>query len=541
MPYILLVQPPVWDFYLTQKRTIPYGLMCIGAALKKEGFSVEIFDSLATSKSKKIPLPEEMDYLLPYYGKPDISPFGLFHDFRHFGYSFKHIAKILREKQPAIVGISSLFTPYSDQALKVAKIAKKSLPGSIVVMGGHHPTFFYKEVMETGLVDFIIRGEGEVSFPILAKIIKTGGNPGKVPGIVFKKPDGSVYADDPVIMENPDDYPLPCLDFINRKYYMRKKHGSMVITTSRGCPMKCSYCCVGGSYLKYRRRSLKSVISEIEEGVVKYNVRFIDFEDENLSLNRSWFLRLLDAIISKFGTYNLELRAMNGLFAPSLDPNLILKMKQAGFKTLNLSLGTISENQLRIFNRPNVKDAIQKAVNLTKSRGLEAVCYIITGAPYQKPAESLDDILYLASRDVVSGISVYYPAPGSRLYCDCQKQGLMPEKFSLMRSTAIPISHKTSLKETITLLRLGRIVNFMKFLEKKGEKIPGPLPFCHIKKMNMPLNNRVEIGKRLAGAFLHDGRIRGITPLGEIYEHKISNRLVKLFLKKWHMNQPYSL
>ena len=78
MTDVLLIQPPIRDFYLTAKRTIPYGLACIAAALMKEGFSVEILDGLATSKSRIIPWPDEMDYLRQYYGKPDTSPFGAF-------------------------------------------------------------------------------------------------------------------------------------------------------------------------------------------------------------------------------------------------------------------------------------------------------------------------------------------------------------------------------------------------------------------------------------------------------------------------------
>ena len=60
MPDILLIQPPIRDFYLTAKRTIPYGLACIAAQLIREGYSVEIIDGLATGKSKKVNLPPEM-------------------------------------------------------------------------------------------------------------------------------------------------------------------------------------------------------------------------------------------------------------------------------------------------------------------------------------------------------------------------------------------------------------------------------------------------------------------------------------------------
>ena len=88
MADILLIQPPIRDFYLTAKRTIPHGLASIAASLEKTGFTVEILDGLATAKSKVIDLPESMKDLTDYYRGPDISPFSLFHHYRHFGYSF---------------------------------------------------------------------------------------------------------------------------------------------------------------------------------------------------------------------------------------------------------------------------------------------------------------------------------------------------------------------------------------------------------------------------------------------------------------------
>ena len=84
---ILLIQPPVCDFYLTAKRTIPYGLACIAAGLIEAGFSVQILDALATAKSRVVDPPQEMSYLQPFYGRADRSPFALFHHFRHFGFT----------------------------------------------------------------------------------------------------------------------------------------------------------------------------------------------------------------------------------------------------------------------------------------------------------------------------------------------------------------------------------------------------------------------------------------------------------------------
>ena len=161
MPDILLIQPPIRDFYLTAKRTIPYGLACIAPTLVKSGFSVKILDALATSKSRACDLPREMDYLRKYYGRPDRSAFALFHQFRHFGYSFEHIGKMAKESGAFLVGISSLFTPYMQEALQTAETVKAWHPDCKIVIGGHHPSALPQSVMESAAVDFVIRGGGK--------------------------------------------------------------------------------------------------------------------------------------------------------------------------------------------------------------------------------------------------------------------------------------------------------------------------------------------------------------------------------------------
>ena len=195
MTDILLIQPPVRDFYATAKRSIPYGLACIAASLLKHGFSVEILDGLATSKSRNIPLPAEMGYLSEFYGNPDISPFALFHQYKHFGYSFEHIGKQAKESGAFLVGISSLFTAYSPEALQTARIVKACHPSCKIVIGGHHPTALPEAVMACSAVDYGLRGEGEISLPILAALLKTDKSPSDallstVPGLVFRKSDG---------------------------------------------------------------------------------------------------------------------------------------------------------------------------------------------------------------------------------------------------------------------------------------------------------------------------------------------------------------
>ncbi|MCP4627133.1 MAG: B12-binding domain-containing radical SAM protein [bacterium] len=527
MPDILLIQPPIRDFYLTAKRTIPYGLTCIAAALIKSGFSVDILDALATSKARVRDLPDQMVYLRQYYGQPDRSPFGLFDTYRHFGYSFDYIGKKAKESGAFLIGISSLFTPYVQEAIRTAEVVKTYHPDCKIVLGGHHPTALPQSVMESTAVDLVLRGEGEVSMPLLAATIAEGGPLDSIPGLVFRQNDSRLHINPPTQMQDPENYPLPAVHLVKQQFYRRKQGGSMVVVAGRGCPMRCSYCSVGAqSFLQYRKKKVASVISEIENAVDHADIGFIDFEDENLSLDRRWFLNLLHALQKRFGSGRFELRAMNGLYPPSLDEQVVSEMKAAGFRTLNLSLGSTSEQQLKRFSRTDVRDSFHRALNLAEDYGLDAVGYVICAAPFQHATESVTDLLYLAQKRVLAGVSVFYPAPGSRDFDLCQDHNLLPADFSRLRSSALPLSHTTSRREAVTLLRLARILNFMKFLLDQEIHFPDAVP-GEI-QIDDPAD-RLGTGQRLLSRFLADGKICGVTPQGKVFEHHICQRLSRQF------------
>ncbi|WDP88732.1 MAG: B12-binding domain-containing radical SAM protein [Desulfobacter sp.] len=529
MPRVVLVQPPIREFYLTRKRTIPYGLAAIAAGLKKEGFETRIIDGLATAKSKPRDWPGAFHYLAPFYGRTDSSPFALFHRFSHFGYSHQHIARLVRDARPMAVGISSLFTAYAGQALAAAAAIKRFCPDVPVIMGGHHPTLFPREVLSAPEVDFIIRGEGEAAMAVLCRALEENRRDlENIPGIGFKK-NRSFHINPPAWIEDLETLPLPARETIDWKFYRRKKKAAITIVASRGCPFPCSYCSVSSasSHGRFRRRSVDAVLEEIRGHASEQKIGFIDFEDENLTLKKEWILALLAGIRKIFKGEEVELRAMNGLYPPSLDEEIIHAMKISGFKTLNLSVGSFSKSQLHKFNRPDVRAAHDRALDLAHTQGMDCVSYIIGAAPGQTAATSLEDILMLARRRTLAGFSVFYPAPGSRDYSRCQEQGLLPTAFSLMRSTALPLDHTTSRLEAVTLLRLTRMLNFMKSLvDTEGE-----LPRAEPARTELP-SDRHDAGKTLIKWFLNDGIIRGVDREGRAYAHTTDRQLTRQFLER---------
>lgn len=521
---ILLVQPPIRDFYFTSKRSIPYGLLSIASFLRKKGFEISLIDALATSRSRKISTPDEMSYLNVFYGKEDISPFALFNGYKHFGNGFENIAKRAAESEAFLVGISSMFTAYSEMALETARVIRRELPYAHIVMGGHHATEMPEHLLGSPAVDYVIRGEGENSMAMLAEAIISGNTFDGIEGLVYRDKNGGVTHNGRAVIENLHEIPLPASDLMDHRFYSRKDGGSAVITSSRGCPLKCSYCCVGSANIKWRKRTPDKILEEIRINVEDYGARFIDFEDENLSLDRIWFSEILDSIIEQFP--GLELRAMNGLFPPSMTPDIMIKMKNAGFRTLNLSVGSTSSEQLKRFNRPDIMNCLEEVLDNADKAGLECVCYIIASAPDQSHESSVDDLLFFAEKKALVGVSVYYPAPGSRDYGRLENEGLLPSSFSLMRSSAMPIAGPESRTGVSTLMRLGRILNFMKAARLDDKTIkPEKLDSGKIN-----ISDRMDAGITLINSFFHDFRIRGIDRNGKIHEHLSSEDLCRRFV-----------
>jgi hypothetical protein len=165
---ILLVQPPVRDFYYTFLRSEPLGLEYLAGQLVAEpGIEVRIYNALAKNTRRPVKWPGCMEYLRNF----DL-PRSLYKHYFEFGYPEDHFIEYLKAYKPDIVGISSLFTAYHEEnALRYARIIKDEFPEILTVCGGHHPTSFPNSVINEKVFDYVITGEGEQGFYNLIKSI----------------------------------------------------------------------------------------------------------------------------------------------------------------------------------------------------------------------------------------------------------------------------------------------------------------------------------------------------------------------------------
>ena len=228
---ILLIDPPFKRLTGLVNNYFPIGLGYLAAVARKMGHEVSIYEVDAVRK------PTSLDFAGEYKRYDDYLK--IVNDRDHP--IWQEIKDQIKEFQPDLVGISSM-TPKIASALVVADICKEVNPDCPVVLGGAHPTVSPDQSIAYNPIDFIVRGEGEITFSRLIKKIDAGERSfGDIPGLSYKE-DGNIKHNPPSeFIKELDEIPFPARDkLLNTDQYSSEDMG--VILTSRGCPFKCTYC-----------------------------------------------------------------------------------------------------------------------------------------------------------------------------------------------------------------------------------------------------------------------------------------------------------
>lgn len=437
---VLLVSPPVFDFYYSFHRSEPLGLLYIKEALSHyEWLSVDIFDARCKGTSKLIPAPEIFRYLNHIYVK-DTSWFSLFYGFKRFGYSFDTIVTFIKNNCYDVVCISSLFTAYHhDVEMLVKKIKEET--GAIVIVGGW-AVWAEKSVMEKGMADCYVCGDGEVVLPTLLQEI-------------YRSHSKNPYLPKLIETENSSPNELFIHNFPHRdNWYTYYGKRIANIMCSKGCVHHCAFCSIHCRY-RYYQRTIDSIQKELEY-LYAHGVEIVNFEDDNFLFHRGFALQLL-SLLKYYHKKGMRFLCMNGVTASNLFAVLDDAL-EAGFLEFNLSLVSADETVLGHHNRPALKETI-KNIALKSAGKVKVVVYVIAGLPGAMVESCVNDILFLAGLPVIIGFSPLYMLPGVELF---ENMGL-PEDRRLCRGSALYSFGEGFTREDIAALwKLCRFINRIK-------------------------------------------------------------------------------
>jgi anaerobic magnesium-protoporphyrin IX monomethyl ester cyclase len=328
---------------------------------------------------------------------------------------------LFHEFDPEVVGLS-VMTFQRRTAARIIDLVRTLKPGVKVVVGGYDPSLAHEAYVGMN-VDYIVRGEGEVTFRELLRALERGRGFDGICGLSWRDGDQWLHNPDRTVHRLEDDeIRLP-----DRR--ARVLHGYTllgrqvdVVETSRGCTYDCSFCSIiemrGRNFHTY---SFERVLADIRDAR-DHGARTIFLVDDNITLNVRRFEALCHAIIeARLNELDYFVQAMTSAIA-SHGETLAPLMRRAGFRYVFLGIENILEGDLEFLraaakntardNGHNAGNATLKAIDWLHRNKMYVVGGLILGNP-DDTLESIEANLAFARR-YVDWPYIQHPTPYPR-------------------------------------------------------------------------------------------------------------------------------
>lgn len=342
---------------------------------------------------------------------------------------FKDVEKELLKRKPDLVALTAL-TPTIGRALETAQVVKETLPNSIVVMGGYHPTFNFIETLEDENVDIVIRGEGEYIMLNLVQALENQSSLHDVKGIVFEDKNSKEIVVNPEapLIQDLDELPFPALNLLPMKKYRlldMDTHMTTMITT-RGCPMQCSFCSSAAMHgKKIRERSVENIVDEIEYLKTNYDIDTIAFMDDTFTLKKRKVMAICDEILKR----NIEIMWGCTSRVDTLDEKLLKKMKEAGCITIFIGVESADQQQLDNMCKNTTIAKIENAFKIAHKLKIRTIASVALGMPGDTKEIINKTVKFVHKLKPNYAIySLATPYPGTRFYKEAFEKNLIKIK-----------------------------------------------------------------------------------------------------------------
>lgn len=342
---------------------------------------------------------------------------------------FKDVEKELLKRKPDLVALTAL-TPTIGRALETAQVVKETLPDSIVVMGGYHPTFNFIETLEDENVDIVIRGEGEYIMLNLVQTLENQSSLHDVKGIVFEDKNSKEIVVNPEapLIQDLDELPFPALNLLPMKKYRlldMDTHMTTMITT-RGCPMQCSFCSSAAMHgKKIRERSVENIVDEIEYLKTNYDIDTIAFMDDTFTLKKRKVMAICDEILKR----NIEIMWGCTSRVDTLDEKLLKKMKESGCITIFIGVESADQQQLDNMCKNTTIAKIENAFKIAHKLKIRTIASVALGMPGDTKEIMNKTVKFVHKLKPNYAIySLATPYPGTRFYKEAFEKNLIKIK-----------------------------------------------------------------------------------------------------------------
>ncbi len=410
-PNVLLINPWITDFAAYNFWIKPLGLLRIGSLLRRNGFQISLVDCIDYSiKTNRYGdgkfLKARVEKPLPLKSVPrNYSQYGIPEEML--------LKKLSLLEEPNLICVSSGMTYWYPGTFKLIEITKKLFKNVPVILGGIYATLCYEHAKKHSGADIVFQGRED------AEILKAVSS---MTGFELRTPNSKLRTD-----------LYPAFDLYSQPDYI-------CISTSTGCPFKCTYCASPFLTKGFSKRDPLHVVEEIEHWTTHFHTSNIAFYDDALLIDPSkHFVPMMKEVIKR--RIDCNFHTPNALHIREIDEEVASLLFRGGFRTIRLGFETSNEaKQIETGGKVDNQE-FRKAIKYLRRAGYsseEIGVYIMAGLPGQRVGEVEESIAFVKETGAKPMLVEYSPIPHTALFEEAKKMS----QFDLENE---PLYHNNSI------------------------------------------------------------------------------------------------
>ena len=319
-------------------------------------------------------------------------------------------AFLARQRPDIVVALTGIESVSAD--LGCMDRIKQAFPNITAVVFGHFPTIFPELVLQKTSLDLILRNEPEESFSAYLAARSEGGDATAIPGIAGRDATGRIFVNPERRIADLDRLPFADYSLVNiRKYeepWLGGPWGALV--TARGCPFSCEFCIrTFGQTLVAKKP--ETVVAEMKS-MLRAGIRVIRFVDDTFTLSKGRVIEICQGILRE----RLSVPWACLANVNTLDGEMLHWMKEAGCVRVLVGIESYSQKILSCLGKKIDPGKTNAALQLIHDAGMEAVGFVIVGAPEETEAdfqETLKGVMRAPMDLMIASIFVPYAGTSS--------------------------------------------------------------------------------------------------------------------------------
>ena len=279
---------------------------------------------------------------------------------------------LLLAHRPKIIALSLLSVVCQASCKRICQLLRKHKPDIKIVIGGagcfenlNGHAMFAEELLNSGLIDHYIRGDGEKAFAAYLK------GQYDFPGI-----NNSDWQE--ITKEELDTFPYPDYD----DYNFEHQH-VIAINGSRGCVRRCKFCDIIEHWKKFNYRSGQSIFDEMIAQNKKYGIQTFKFQDSLVNGNLKEFKKLI-SLLADYNENNPDNKLRwSGYFIfrskTSFGEDWWSLMEKSGANTLVVGIESLVESIRIDMGKNFTNEDLEYSLSMIEKYHLKMIMLMIVG------------------------------------------------------------------------------------------------------------------------------------------------------------------